>query len=465
MNRRKLTTGFIYFFGALGGLLFGYDTGVISIALTFIKKDTTLSTTTLSSTVQGLIVSGVQWGAIPGALLSGPLSDRFGRKRVIIGLGLLFSIGALGCAFAPNVLMLVLGRFILGLAVGGASGLVPVYLSEMAPARVRGTVGGINTTMNGVGMLLAYIFDNIFAATADWRMMLGLAIIPALALMIGMIFMPESPRWLLQNKGEALSRKVLLMTRDQYEADKEIADIISANSEEKTEAKKPWSMLAEPWVRQVVGIGIALAVGQQILGAQVLQYYTPTILLGIGFGEKFALLSTLGIGIINLFFTFLGMALIDRWGRKKLLIAGNILMSVTIALLGTLGLLGFKNPVLTLGCMLLFMVGFSSTWGMTMWVILSEIFPLKIRGMAMGFCSTCLWISCALVSQFFPILAGIIGYYSIFLVFAVINLIAILFVAHKVPETKGRSLEQIEMNLRVRYEEHHDAATANEKFD
>jgi sugar porter (SP) family MFS transporter len=452
MNKRKFKTRLIYFFGALGGLLFGYDTGVIAIALTYIKKDITLSTTQLSSAAEGLIVSGVLWGAIPGAVLSGPLSDRFGRKRVIIALGFLFTVGALGCAWAPTVSMLIFSRIILGVAVGGASGLVPVYLSEIAPAGSRGMIGGINTSMNAVGILMAYIFGNICAATADWRMMVGLAVIPAIMLMVGMIFMPESPRWLLQNVSEEASRKVLLMMRNEQEVEAEIAEINLANEMEKKQNQSIWKMLSELWVRKLILIGIGLAIGQQILGAQVLLYYTPTILLGVGFSEQFALLSTLGIGIINLFFTFLGMALIDRWGRKKLLIAGNFLMCVSIALLGSLGLLNISSGPLMLICMCLFMVGFSSTWGMTVWVVLSEIFPLKIRGFGMGICSTCLWVVCALVSQFFPILSDIIGYYTIFLIFAGINVVALLYVAFQLPETKGYSLEMIEMNMQARYE-------------
>lgn len=452
MSNRNVKTGVIYFFGALGGLLFGYDTGVIAIALTYIKQDPTLSATQLSSAAQGLIVSGVLWGAIPGAVMSGPLSDRFGRKRVIIALGFLFTIGALGCAWAPTVSVLVFSRIILGVAVGGASGLVPVYLSEIAPARSRGMIGGINTSMNAVGILMAYIFGNVCAATADWRMMVGLAVVPSVMLMVGMIFMPESPRWLFKNVSEAASRKVLLMIRNEQEVDAEISEINSVNEMEKKRSQNIKKVLSETWVQKVILIGIGLAIGQQILGAQVLLYYTPTILLGVGFSEHFALLSTLGIGIINLLFTFLGMVLIDRWGRKKLLMAGNILMCVSIALLGGLGVLNISSGPLMLACMCLFMVGFSGSWGMTVWVVLSEIFPLKIRGLGMGICSTCLWVSCALVSQFFPILADIIGYYAIFLIFAGINVLVLLFVTFKVPETARRSLETIEMQLRMRYE-------------
>jgi len=451
MDKRTFKTRLIYFFGALGGLLFGYDTGVIAIALTYIKKDTTLSTTPLSSTMEGLIVSGVLWGAIPGALLSAPLSDRFGRKRVIIALGFLFSIGALGCAVAPTLSILVLSRFILGIAVGGASGLVPVYLSEMAPADSRGMIGGINTSMNAVGILMAYVFGNIYSTTADWRMMVGLAVVPAVMLMVGMIFMPESPRWLLQNVSEAAARKVLLMMRNEHEVETEIAEINCANEMEKKHSQNIWQMLSEAWVCRLILIGIGLAIGQQVLGAQVLLYYTPTILIGVGFSEQFALLSTLGIGVINLFFTFLGMALIDRWGRKKLLIAGNYLMFISIGLLGAMGLLNITSGPLMLSCMCLFMVGFSSTWGMTVWVVLSEIFPLKIRGLGMGICSTCLWVSCALVSQFFPMIADAFGYYTVFLVFAVINLLAVMYVGSQLPETKGYSLEMIELTMQERY--------------
>jgi sugar porter (SP) family MFS transporter len=438
MKSKKVYINVIYFFGALGGLLFGYDTGVISGALIFIKEDLGLT-----PFMEGLVVSGVLIGALAGAAFGGTLADRIGRKKLIIWLGALFSIGAIGTGLSPNVESLVLFRIVLGVAVGGASAIVPLYLSEMAPAAIRGRVASLNTLMNALGILMAYVINYVFSSSGRWDWMLLLAIVPSLLLMVGMLFMPESPRWLLQNEREEEARRVLLLTRDSDEIDLEIKSIKAL----KTEEKVPLSELFSPLMRPILLVGVGVAIFQQVIGTNTIIYYTPTILIDSGIGASSAIAGTIGIGIINVMFTIIGTVLIDRLGRKMLMLIGNIGMSLALGVLGV-STLFFQAPSwLLLGCLCLFMVAYSASWGMVAWVVLAEIFPLKIRGTAIGFASTCLWLANIAVSLSFPVLLESLGSSVLFLFYAVIGIAAFLFVLKFVPETKGKSLEEIEAEI------------------
>ena len=438
MKSKKVYINVIYFFGALGGLLFGYDTGVISGALIFIKEDLGLT-----PFMEGLVVSGVLIGALAGAAFGGNLADRIGRKKLIIWLGALFSIGAIGTGLSPNVESLVIFRIVLGVAVGGASAIVPLYLSEMAPAAIRGRVASLNTLMNALGILMAYVINYVFSSSGRWDWMLLLAVVPSLLLMIGMLFMPESPRWLLQNEREEEARRVLLLTRDSDEIDLEIKSIKAL----KTEEKVPLSELFSPLMRPILLVGVGVAIFQQVIGTNTIIYYTPTILIDSGIGASSAIAGTIGIGIINVLFTIIGTVLIDRLGRKMLMLIGNIGMSLALGVLGV-STLFFQAPSwLLLGCLCLFMVAYSASWGMVAWVVLAEIFPLKIRGTAIGFASTCLWLANIAVSLSFPVLLEILGSSVLFLFYAVIGIAAFLFVLKFVPETKGKSLEEIEAEI------------------
>ncbi|MGM7721370.1 sugar porter family MFS transporter [Metabacillus sp. Hm71] len=438
MKSKKVYINLIYFFGALGGLLFGYDTGVISGALLFIKDDLGLT-----PFMEGLVVSGVLIGALVGAAFCGPFADRVGRKKAIIWLGVLFSIGAIGTGLAGNVEVLILFRIELGVAVGGASAIVPLYLSEMAPAAIRGRVASLNTLMNAIGILLAYLINYAFSSSGRWDWMLLLAVIPSLLLMIGMLFMPESPRWLLQNNREDEARKVLLLTRDADNIESEIRNI----KELKPEGKVPLSELFSPLMRPILLIGVGVAVFQQIIGTNTIIYYTPTILADSGMGSSSAIAGTIGIGIVNVLFTIIGTLLIDKIGRRMLMLIGNIGMSIALGILGV-STLFFQAPSwLLLGCLCLFMVAYSASWGMVAWVVLAEIFPLKIRGTAVGFASTSLWLANIVVSLSFPVLLRSLGSSVLFLIYATIGIVAFLFVMKFVPETKGKTLEEIEEEI------------------
>ncbi|TGB02409.1 sugar porter family MFS transporter [Halobacillus salinus] len=441
MNK-NLSKGWIFFFGALGGLLYGYDTGVISGALLFISDDIPLT-----NFLEGLVVSSLLVGAIAGAGMSGYVSDRFGRRRVVFVIALIYIIGSLVLAFAPNVAILVTGRVILGLGVGGSTAIVPVYLSEMAPTEQRGALASLNQLMITIGIVLAYFVNYAFTPIEGWRWMLGLAAVPALVLMIGVMFMPESPKWLLKQNREKEARKVMGMTRDQSEIDDEIKQM------KKIEAQKEstWDVLTSKWVRPMLLVGGGIAVLQQFIGINAVIYYAPTIFTEAGLENSASILGTVGIGILNVLMTLVAIATIDKVGRKKLLLIGNVGMTLSLAILATILFtqeLTTSIAWLTVVFLGLFIIFFSATWGPVVWVMLPELFPLKARGAATGFTTLLLSLANLIVSLFFPILLGAIGTAMVFVIFSVIGVLAFLFVLKFVPETKGRSLEQIENDLR-----------------
>lgn len=268
MQGKKINKKMIFFFGALGGLLYGYDMGVISGALLFIKNDIPLTSFT-----EGLVVSSMLIGAIFGSGFSGPLSDKFGRRKLVFSIAIIFVVGSLTLAFSPNFTMLLIGRLIIGLAVGGSTAIVPVYLSEMAPTESRGSLSSLNQLMITIGILASYLVNYAFADIEGWRWMVGLAVVPSLILMIGVIFMPESPRWLLKHKSEEAARRVLALTRKSEQVDTEIHDMIEINKI----SDSTWKVLSSSWLRPTLVIGCIFALFQQIIGINAIIYYAPTI--------------------------------------------------------------------------------------------------------------------------------------------------------------------------------------------
>ncbi|MFY4775381.1 sugar porter family MFS transporter [Metabacillus sp. RGM 3146] len=438
----KTNKALIYFFGALGGMLYGYDTGVISGALLFIKNDIPLS-----DFLQGVVVSSLLVGAIVGAGFSGTLSDKIGRRKVVQMIAIIFAIGAIGAALSANAGMLILFRIIIGLAVGGSTALVPVYLSEMAPTQIRGALASLNQLMITIGILIAYIINFAFSASEGWRWMLGLAAIPAVIMLIGVIFMPESPRWLIKKNHEHEARKVMQFTRSENEIESEINEIKKTEKNEESSS----SILSSSWMRPMLIAGIGLAIFQQVIGINAIIYYAPTIFTKAGMEASSSILGTVGIGAVNVLMTLVAIAAIDKIGRKKLLFIGNA--GMVLSLLALASIISFAGltqatawyTVILLG---LFIVFFAATWGPAVWVMLPELFPLKARGAGTGLTTLCLSAANLVVALLFPILLGAIGPAYIFLIFSVIGVFAFLFVYKYVPETKGRSLEDIENDLR-----------------
>jgi len=440
-NSNKL----VYFFGSLGGLLFGYDTGVISGAILFISQELRLT-----PFLEGLVVASLLLGAAAGAASAGPLSDRLGRRNLIIIAAILFTVGAIGAALAPNVGILVLFRVVLGLGVGAAALVVPLYLSEIAPTQIRGAISSLNQLNIVVGILLAFIVNALLANAEAWRWMLGLAAIPSLVLLIGMYFLPETPRWLVSQDRDEDARDVLRQSRNEEETEREIREIREVEEQEEGGLGE----LAASWVRPALVVAIGLAVFQQIIGINTIIYYAPTTLTNVGYGAAAAIYANLIIGVVNVLMTLVAIWIIDRVGRKPLLLTGLVGMVASLTVLGlsTLLLSEPSSPtdavaIITLLCLAGFIISFAATWGPTVWVMLPEVLPLRIRGTAMGVAIFLHWIANFIVSQTFPSLLASLGPGPVFLGYAVIGVLAFVFVSAFVTETKGRSLEEIESDL------------------
>ena len=443
--KHKLSAGWIYFFAALGGLLFGYDTGSISGAILFIEKQLSLN-----SWQQGCVVSAVLLGAILGAVTIGPFSDRFGRRKLLMFTSILFFIGALGSGLAPEFWTLILTRIILGLAVGAASALIPTYLAELAPVAKRGMMSGLFQLMVMTGLLLAYLLNFwLQGIYTGWRWMLGFAAIPAAILFFGAIILPESPRYLVRNNKENVAREVLMAinSNDEQIVNSDIADI------KKQAAIKSggWNELFGPIVHPALVAAVGLAIFQQVMGCNTVLYYAPTIFTDAGFGVHFALLSHIWIGIFNVIVTVIGIWLMNRVSRRKMLIVGGWLMAITLFIMSW-GLMHsaeskFAADVAVLS-MVVYIASFSGTWGPIMWTMIGEMFPLNIRGLGNSFSAGVNWTANMIVSLTFPPLLSFFGKGTLFIGYGIFCLLAIWFVHAKVFETQGKSLESIEQWLR-----------------
>ena len=440
-------TGYVYVVAvltALGGLLFGYDTGVISGALLFIREDFHLS-----PFLQGFVVSSLLIGAMVGALGCGPLTDRFGRRNIVILAALVFGAGALISGFAPTALVLVAGRIILGLAVGLASVIVPLYIAEMSPADIRGLLVALNQLMITIGILVSYVVGYAFAGSENWRAMLALAVIPAIALLVGMVFMPESPRWLVANGSPERARAVLRRIRGTSEVEAELSGIEEAERQEEA----GWRELLQPWLRPLLVVGILLNFLGQASGINTVIYFAPTIFETTGFQASASILATAGIGVVNVAMTVVGMSLVDRAGRKTLLLYGLVGMAVSLGVLGLAFLIqGLSGAIgyVALACLVIYIASFAVSVGVVIFIIPSEIFPLKVRGSAMSVCLLTNWGSNFAIATVFLTLLDTFGRPATFWLFTFMCVIFWLFTYFFIPETKGRSLEEIEADLRNR---------------
>ncbi|UOF88734.1 sugar porter family MFS transporter [Fodinisporobacter ferrooxydans] len=445
INTKKKNNLLIYLFGALADLLFGYDVGVIGVALLFIKHDMQLT-----PILQGLVVSSLLIGAMIGVASCGVLSDRFGRRRIILLTGFIFSFGAIGTALSPSVVVLILFRFIMGLGVGAASVVVTVYLAEMAPSEKRGALTSLNQFMVVVGILVAYLVDYGLAPFGAWRLMLGIGLIPSVILLIGMYFQPETPRWLMKKGMEKEAREVLGRFLEDSSIEKEIEEIklIQKTGTEKVGVGE----LFVPWLRRILIVAVGIAVFPQIMGINSIIYYAPTILTKVGFGKMAAILANVGIGTINVLVTLVAIRLIDRIGRKKLLLLGTTGMALSMFIVSfaffNARIAGGATSWIILLFMTTYVASFGVSWGTVVRVLISEILPLRIRGSVMGYVLVFNWGFNFLIGMFFPIFLNALGLGKVFIVFGVIGIGAFFFVRKLVPETKQRSLEEIEVEFR-----------------
>jgi SP family galactose:H+ symporter-like MFS transporter len=436
---------------ALGSFLFGYDTGVISGAILFIRQDAGLTGgAPMPTAVEEAVVSAVLLGAVVGAASGGRLSDRLGRRSILILAGLMFVAGSLGCMLAPNVATLIGFRLLIGVAIGGASLLVPLYIAELAPASLRGTLVSINQLGIVTGILAAYLIDYALAGSADWRAMFGFGMIPAALLAAGMALMPESPRWLVAHGRRQDAQRVLSRLRGGSDVARELEDIGASIRKQRADLR----MILAPAVRPALVIGITLAILQQVTGINTVIYYAPTIIENAGLSSATAsLLATTGVGIVNLLATVTALWLVDRLGRRPLLLASLIGMALSMAVLGLVFALAVRFGAIGGGVAVLAMMAYVAFFavglGPVFWLLIAEIYPLRLRGVAMSIASVANWGANLLVASTFLTLSEAIGRPATFWLFGLLGVLAAVFVHRRVPETKGRSLEEIEQAWRA----------------
>jgi MFS transporter, SP family, arabinose:H+ symporter len=437
MKKNSLYLYFICLIATMGGLMFGFDVAIISGAVPFIQPYFHWNELQLGWGVSSLLV-----GAIAGAFGSGVLSDMYGRKKVLIFVALFFAVSCTFTALATSSVIFISARLFGGLAVGAASVLSPMYVAEVAPPKNRGMLVAIYQLAIVLGILCSYTINyGLHNSDNNWRWMFATGIIPSVLFFIGLFFIPESPRWLYKAGREADSLKVLTRIGGEALAKTEIQEIAKSLNGDMTSVSI--NELFKPSARKVVLIGFILAVFVQISGINTVIDYAPKILLAAGVEINNALLQTSLVGLINFIFTFVAILFIDKLGRRSLYLIGSMGMVITLVLLAVSFYFKMEG-IFTLICILSFIAFFAACIGPVFWTLLSEIFPNRIRGKAIAFASFTQWIFNFLVVLLFPHFLASVGGTKTFLFLAIMSLLQWLFTFLYVPETKGKSLEEIE---------------------
>lgn len=441
LNRQALI---VCFLAALAGLLFGLDMGVIAGALPFLAHEFQLS-----SHQQEIVVSVMMFGAALGALCSGPMSSSLGRRKSLLLGATLFIIGSVGCAVASSLEILSISRFILGLAVGVASFTAPLYLSEIAPERIRGSMISLYQLMITIGILAAFLSDTALSGGGHWRWMLGIITFPAIVLFIGVLTLPESPRWLMMKDRHELAARVLKLLRNsEQEAQDELAQI----RESVKMKQRGWQLFRHnPNFRRSTYMGVLLQFMQQFTGMTVIMYYAPKIFEIAGFATtREQMWGTVIAGLTNVLATFIAIGLVDRWGRKPILKLGFAGMAVCMGILGYMfhsGIQGSTEQYLAVIVLLIFITGFAMSAGPLIWVLCSEIQPLAGRDFGVTCSTMANWIANMIIGATFLTLIDNLGSSGTFWLYGLLNVLCIGLTLLFVPETKNISLEHIERNL------------------
>lgn len=428
---------------ALGGLLFGFDTAVVSGAIGFMEQRFDLSKIEVGWAVSSLII-----GCIIGAAMSGLLSDKFGRKRVLITAAILFIISSIGSAIPETFSGFIIARIIGGIGIGITSTLCPLYNAEIAPAKYRGRLVALNQLAIVTGIFLTYFVnlwisgsgDEAWGIASAWRYMFGVGAIPGILFLALLFFVPESPRWLIKQGRPAEALPILLRIHGEELAKKEVADIKQSFEQESGSI----SQLFSPGLRIALIVGVGLAVLQQITGINAVMYYAPEIFKATGAGTNASLVQTILVGFINFLFTIVALWLIDKVGRKALLLVGSASMAICLLVIGVAFQTGNTAGPLVLIFILIYVASFAISLGPVVWVIMSEIFPNRIRGKATAIAAMTLWAADYVVSQSFPPLLSSAGPATTFWLYGSMALLTFFFTWRIVPETKGKSLEEIE---------------------
>ena len=460
-DRALGSVGYVYLLAcvaALGGLLFGYDTAVISGAIGFLTTHFGLD----PSFEKGWAAASVLLGCAVGAAAAGFLSDALGRKKMLLGAGILFFASALGTALPDRVAVFVLFRLLGGVAIGAASISSPMYIAEIAPAGMRGKMVSINQFAIVSGILATYFVNLAIASLGHaigpewnihygWRWMFGCGALPAALFLVALFWVPESPRWLTKQNRPDEALATLTRLSGPEIAQTELAAIRQAIAEESGSL----AQLLEPGLRKALAIGIVLAVLQQITGINVFLYFAPEIFKKLGSGVNAALLETVAVGAVNLGFTMVAIRTVDRLGRKPLMLVGSAGMGLTLLGMGAAVYLQ-RTDVWVLLFILGYIACFALSVGPVTWVILSEIFPTRIRGRAMAIATVCLWLANFVVTQTFPMLDENPWLVTVFrrafpfLLYSFFCAVSVAFVSRFVPETKGKTLEAIEQSWKTR---------------
>ena len=439
----RAATIFTCVLAALAGLMFGLDIGVISGATQFIQAEFRIDDRTIE-----WIVSAMMLGAAIGALGAGWMSSALGRKRSLILAATLFVAGSLLSGWAWSPATLIGARFVLGLAIGVATFTAPLYLAEVAPVRIRGAMISTYQLMITIGILVAFLSDTAFSYSGNWRWMLGVIAIPGALFLLGVLLLPDSPRWLMMRGRKA--EAVVVLTRLRGDAAVVVSEVADIEEQLKTPQRGWHLFLQSSNFRRSVGLGVLLQVMQQFTGMNVVMYYAPRIFEGMGYNTESQMWFTAIVGLVNVLATFIAIGLVDRLGRKPILYIGFTVMALGLGVVGTMMHLGIRTHVeqmFTVAMLLTFIVGFAMSAGPLIWTLCSEVQPLKGRDFGIG-CSTFTnWIANMIVGVTFLSLLNGIGNAATFWLYAGLNLVFLVITFLLIPETKGVTLEQIERNL------------------
>ena len=434
---------YVALLAALAGLMFGLDVGVISGAQQFIQREFAVSDRVLEH-----IVSSMMFGAAVGAACAGWLSGHFGRKRSLVFSAALFVVGSLACAASWSPESLIAARIALGLAIGVAAFTAPLYLAEIAPEDKRGAMISTYQLMITIGIFVAFLSDLAFSYTESWGWMLGIIALPGALFLLGVLGLPESPRWLVLRGRSRDATTVLRNLRgDDAIATREVVEI-------EAQLQTPQSglrlFMENRNFRRSVGLGVLLQVVQQLTGINVVMYYAPRIFQDLGYATSAQMWFTAIVGLTNVLATFIAIGFVDRWGRRPILYAGFVVMAVGLGVVGTLMHAGMGTQaerLLAVAMLLVFVVGFAFSAGPLVWTLCSEIQPLKGRDFGIGVSTVTNWVGTFIVGATFLTLLNHFGHAQTFWLYAAFNAAFILFTWALVPETKGVTLEKIERNL------------------
>ncbi|MFA6409620.1 MAG: sugar porter family MFS transporter [Gammaproteobacteria bacterium] len=437
---------FMIFCAGLGGILYGYDIGVISGALVFIQKAIPMGPGQM-----GLIVGGVLGGGLVGTLITGPLADRFGRRTMIITACLIFILGVISILMAETFTILFLSRVLLGIAVGIVAVAVPLYLTEVAPAHIRGRSVTVFQLLLTFGILLAYCIDLIFTESGNWHAMFAVILLPTLFLFFSMLFLPETPRWLLSKNRPEEAKTVLLKTRPVEESEKELLQI----QESLLTTKGRWKDLFVKGLWLPLSVSLLIAICNQLTGINVLLQYAPMVIHSAGLqSESSAMFGTIGIGLVNFLGTILSFFLIDRFGRRVLLItgtAGIVLSYLGLSLLPHLALAELLQAELSLLCLVTYIFFFAIGPGIVVWLAMSELMPTKVRGKALALALFANSMAAFILSSTFLYITSALGMSGTYLLFAGFTVIYLLVAIFMLPETKDKTLEEIQNFYQERF--------------